>query len=1465
MSKLLNLWFSRVGHKEARLHGTQIKFSDPEFNDKPVDTIISLRNGGGKSSIIQLLYSVFQPRKQKFARAEGEARKFDDYFRQGELGFIVTEWTIENQQNGLFGKTNKTRIIGQCVLRTSQTSESGSPILKRLFFSFISSEKLSFHHLPLGFNNQPETNIDDFRLWFNEQMINSPASEPFLQDKQKDWLDFLRNRGFIPEQFQLLSKMNEKEGSADDILAITKIEQFIDLVLTPLIDPNNAQKLPSVIEQHKEKLNKVPILKQEKTLVEKLREHFIALQSPANEYLSLLEQKKKNAIARQQIAARVIKTDISTRNDQNKSKNDFNNLKEEQTGNQQQITKVSAGIRWLESEKLRLIYIKETTTYKSAVKVLNTQKRQYELHLAAQYLGKLRLIGDNCLFLQKEIEQANAPVAEIAAHLHSIGLVYYGIVNNKAKTIEADLTKKSEEHKKIQNTIAVSQQELGKTKGRIEALEKESNKLLNWLKKANNQLNQLQKLGYVQADETPGIAIARIDEQIATTEGTMTELKTTLEKTKEGIHQFGLKKQSVTDNMAMLEKEAEKASELLLAYQNELQSLSHHQTLCELLEADEVNLYTPDLENSIKNEQEKLNQELRQVQNQLELDQEDVDALSESSVFPPGRDVCTVLQHLKDNSIGAYSYGEYFIEQGDITPDIMREQMNRDPARYGGIAVISPEHFVRIKQEFQTLNNLRCPVQITLVTCPDTVNQYDEGIATVMPTSNATFDKKAAALEKVQLERNIENNNTRLSDIKEEYTAYGEILSTLRQFLKAHPEGSEVRYQQALTDIQQQIANKREHLEKLEREIGIFKERQKNVSDSLTETEAKAKELNNCRKAVETYINRYEELRQEKELELQQAKEEQANKLKKIEELENAITQYKAQERLLVEAIKKQENDGRSCRDNLSKIEHRSPKDRSLVTQYENHTEEQLNTLYSVKKTSYDKGIEASGKLRGQLEELRKQQTEAQKEYHVKRGSCGEQEVIDILACCKQSVDDSLLNTLNEEVLKAQKVETLAEADKKKAKREFDDFKTKNIPQKPEELASYESLENCSDTRCQWDKQLEEAQQTEKTIKALIATTEAKLNKISQNIALLNTAVKAAKEEFPDESLWGTYNPFDSAKDAEKEWGNIGKLTKKLDQQLSDAKGKVNRLQSAITNILNDDIYREVTPVLRSRLLDMLESFYHNVAENINDLTNRLEALNHSLERAEKGRTELVGFFRNLVESPIRQLKGLSAASKCPPNSGIWKAWSGYPFIEVKINPKALKAEYLQQTLEEYLNHLIKSTAGITENPVLLIRHGVHKVLQNNISIHIFKPSDTPTLERTSIVDVSKFSGGEKLTTAIMIYCGIVRLIGFQYSENQNPSNFLLLDNPLGKCNYIPFVQMQREMAKLTNIQLIYATGIQEKESLGEFPRIVTLQNQHKDQKTGDRYVKELQLPDIEIVEAQFKEPVELETENEST
>ncbi|MEK8016501.1 MAG: hypothetical protein VSS75_006495, partial [Candidatus Parabeggiatoa sp.] len=96
--------------------------------------------------------------------------------------------------------------------------------------------------------------------------------------------------------------------------------------------------------------------------------------------------------------------------------------------------------------------------------------------------------------------------------------------------------------------------------------------------------------------------------------------------------------------------------------------------------------------------------------------------------------------------------------------------------------------------------------------------------------------------------------------------------------------------------------------------------------------------------------------------------------------------------------------------------------------------------------------------LVGQLEELTKQRTEAQKEYDAKRGSYTEQDVTDTLANYEQGIDDSLIKRLNKEVINAEKVETSANDAKTRTKREVDEFNAKGVPQKPEELTSYESL-----------------------------------------------------------------------------------------------------------------------------------------------------------------------------------------------------------------------------------------------------------------------------------------------------------------------------------------------------------------------------------------------------------------------
>lgn len=108
-------------------------------------------------------------------------------------------------------------------------------------------------------------------------------------------------------------------------------------------------------------------------------------------------------------------------------------------------------------------------------------------------------------------------------------------------------------------------------------------------------------------------------------------------------------------------------------------------------------------------------------------------------------------------------------------------------------------------------------------------------------------------------------------------------------------------------------------------------------------------------------------------------------------------------------------------------------------------------------------------------------------------------------------------------------------------------------------------------------------------------------------------------------------------------------------------------------------------------------------------------------------------------------------------------------------------------------------------------------------------------------MDLVKFSDGERLTTAILLYCILVRLRTRQKARAEHlwesDAGLLLLDNPFGKATLATFVDLQLRMARLMGVQLIYATGINDFAALKAFPHYVRLRNSSRGKVTDDYYV----------------------------
>lgn len=275
MAKLLRLHLSCVGHKDARFFPLSLDFRDRD--GQPTDCVIWLMNGGGKSSLMNLFYSTFQPETRKFlgAKAESRERRLADYVKAGDLAVIVTEWQMPVGKN-LFSPT---RIVGQVLAwRGGMATPADETRLEREFFTFRGSETLTFDSLPFhGLNHQPLSNITAVRDWLAHLSAEYPASEVERSDQSRKgrWREILNRVGIDTELFSYNLKMNVREGGAAALFAVRDTMEFIDLFLEMAFNPDQAEKTREQIEAVREKLIRLPQIELEErfalALLEQLR------------------------------------------------------------------------------------------------------------------------------------------------------------------------------------------------------------------------------------------------------------------------------------------------------------------------------------------------------------------------------------------------------------------------------------------------------------------------------------------------------------------------------------------------------------------------------------------------------------------------------------------------------------------------------------------------------------------------------------------------------------------------------------------------------------------------------------------------------------------------------------------------------------------------------------------------------------------------------------------------------------------------------------------------------------------------------------------------------------------------------------------------------------------------------------------------------------------------------------------
>ena len=234
----------------------------------------------------------------------------------------------------------------------------------------------------------------------------------------------------------------------------------------------------------------------------------------------------------------------------------------------------------------------------------------------------------------------------------------------------------------------------------------------------------------------------------------------------------------------------------------------------------------------------------------------------------------------------------------------------------------------------------------------------------------------------------------------------------------------------------------------------------------------------------------------------------------------------------------------------------------------------------------------------------------------------------------------------------------------------------------------------------------------------------------------------------------------------------------------------------------------------------------------------RLRVLTDELTQLERNRDSIVDRLRGLVEAALATLRSAQRLSRLPEGLG---EWSGQEFLRIRFEDpdQATLTERLGEVIDEATQSAVRRDSDMRRDGMTLLLRGVRAALEpRGVAVEILKPDAVLRAERVPVGQMGDvFSGGQLLTAAIALYCTMAALRGNDRGRDRNPfAGTLFLDNPIGRANATYLLELQRAVADALGVQLIYTTGLFDTTALAEFPLVVRLRND-ADLRAGLKYI----------------------------
>lgn len=1415
-----------------------MKIDDETFYFDGDNTMLNLRNGGGKSVLVQMMMAPFVNRRH---RDLGD-RPFESYFTSKTPTYILVEWNLEDGAGYL--------LTGMMVRKKEVSSDENS------------KDKLDIVNFIYEYNNKNDYDIKRIPIIEEDgqhRRIKSFAnSKKLFEDLKKDnnynfnyydmnnyttskaYFNKLSEYGIDNKEWEnIIRKINLKESGLSELFKEAKnSEGLIKNWFLPTIE-KKLSKDEDRIKNYKEiitryiiqyKTNKSNIDRRNK--IELFNEKAIEILEIAKNFkeMILIKESHENKIANSKkyfydeiLAKENILKDIEALIE--------NVLNEKREIKYEELSmKIYNFLDELEviNEKIS----NDTREKEKFEEKVDLLKRERNILVCAEIYKEYRETSKELLEVENKLKVLKEEQGDKEPRINDLGFSILNLLNLEINKLEKELSVLEEE----KNTLDNKQVSLNESIKSNRSFQNKLNKNIGSLKEKLNSYNKIEDkfnkkykeslsrniTGYYNDEDL--ISLSR---DIINSIDLLNKKKVEEEKRNSDLDEEFKSKRSIKDikgnQISKLELELDYKNKRLMEYDNEIEK---RKDILKYLDEDESIIFNEDIIiEKLDKKIQILNNDIREFNKIHDKQIKELNMLKTGKVLELPKeleielnkrdiDIIYGMKWLKNNGYSK-ERNEAIVKANPFIPYSLIMDKNKiemlkseklEAFTSSPIAIIDRE-----KLEESLINNNFNIIEF------NEVNFY-------ISFNNKLLDEKELTSLIKEYEENIDNLNKKISEKEEVKEFYIDKKASIKE-----SSISKKIYNELLTEIEEikgNISNNKKDILLLTNKLGELENEIKKNRELIDNLKHEIIKFNDKNDDYIELCKEYDEYKNNKKI-----FDENEEKLKII------IESIKNEEILLEEnlkELKRKEESIRNCseainKSNLDAKKYSSYEKGNIIKKDLEDLKSEYDALVSEIKNSYEELTEKQKNINEKYLDIQKKLTDTASNYKLV-----DEDYINVTANYSRTMEaENEIKKYNKEINNIKNEINKLEIEGTKIK--------SNIQHLKEEIKKLVNTFEPKERNLIFNKNFDE-----ELAKLSVKEKELYLNRDEQNKAINDLRVYSSSLDGFD---------FEITEDIELNLDglNLKEYTGKLnrDNRINNENvDKANRnLERIVEKLSKEEVFIEDSLFRES--IEGLLSFVNNPEKFISQLNIILQSYNTIIEKLKED-IELINRERNNIIDNIMEYISVvhQNISQLDNNSSIEINGKRVKMLNI-IQPDfeeneevyKLRVKGFIETLRNQCIDLLEKNENISElidNRVNIIKLYDEVVVISSINIKLYKIEENKQ-KQISWDDVSKNSGGEGFLSAFVI---LSSLLSYMRKEDKDiftrkeESKVLIMDNPFAQTNAAHLLKPLIDIAKRSNTQLICLTGLGGDSIYSRFDNIYVLNLVNSKLKNGLRLLK---------------------------